>query len=52
VASRVDELAREHARLVGGLAVVRDALEEVLARDAGRGPVSAHALVPRQGRGE
>lgn len=52
VASRVDELAREHARLVGGLAVVRDALEEVLARDAGRGPVSAHTLVPRQGRGE
>lgn len=52
VASRVGELAREHERLVAGLAGVRDALEEVLARDAGRGPVAAHVLVPRQGRGE
>ncbi len=52
VASRVGELAQAHERLVTGLAGVRDALEEVLAKDAGRGPVSAHTLVPRQGRGE
>lgn len=52
VTSRVGELAQAHERLVTGLAGVRDALEEVLTRDAGRGPVTAHTLVPRQGRGE
>jgi cell division septum initiation protein DivIVA len=52
VASRVGELAQAHERLVAGLAGVRDALAELLARDADRGPVSARALVPRQGRPE
>ncbi len=52
VGSRVGELADAHHRLVTGLAGVRDALEEVLNRDAERGPVSAGSLVPRQGRAE
>lgn len=52
VTARVVELAQAHERLVGGLSEVRDALEEVLARDAGLGPVTAQSLVPKQRRAE
>ncbi|ROO88809.1 hypothetical protein EDD29_6491 [Actinocorallia herbida] len=48
VGSRVTELTRAHDRLVEGLASVRDALADVLARDSERGPVNAEDFVPRQ----
>ncbi|MCD0448800.1 hypothetical protein LO762_06270 [Actinocorallia sp. API 0066] len=48
VGARIAELSRAHDRLVDGLATVRTALEDVLVRDAERGPVETEDFVPRQ----
>ncbi|MEO5875030.1 MAG: hypothetical protein ABIS86_23180 [Streptosporangiaceae bacterium] len=50
VAARVSDLARTHNRLVSGLSGMRDALVEVIDRDAGRGPIDKPVLVPAQRR--
>lgn len=46
VRARLNDLTRTHTRLVTGLSGMRDALIEVLAREADQGPVAA--MVPTQ----